>query len=103
MYVCLFLQLTLTAMPAETPKHRIYSLEEAKAEIERLIEEMVQSSDQSIHIQQEDERLVIMKVAKADENVTGERPHSQLKGKIWIADDFDDELPEEMLNEIYGE
>jgi antitoxin (DNA-binding transcriptional repressor) of toxin-antitoxin stability system len=31
-----------------------------------------------------------------------ERVPGRLKGKIWVADDFDDPLPDEVLKEFYG-
>ncbi len=53
---------------------RTYSLEEAKAEIERLIEEMV--TGESIRIQREDDGFIIYQETPSPKTQSGGRPHS---------------------------
>ena len=53
------------------------------------------------------EEIVIAKSGKPKARlvpveVKPERKFGLLKGKVWIAEDFDDPLPEDILDKIYG-
>lgn len=71
---------------------RQVNIHEAKTHLSRLVEEAARGHE-----------IVIAKAGKpvarlvaVDEDVTP-RPRGLLKGKIWIADDFDAPLPEDVL------
>ena len=76
---------------------RHVNIHEAKTHLSRLVEEAARGDE-----------IVIAKAGKPvarlvaiDDDHTA-RPRGLLKGKIWIADDFDAPLPEEILESFDG-
>jgi len=70
------------------------NIHEAKTHLSRLVEEA--ASGQEIVIARNGRpvaRLVAIDAAPRPRRVFG-----QMKGKIWIADDFDDPLPDDLLD-----
>ena len=77
----------------------IYNIYEAKTHLSKLVERAASG-----------EEIVIAKAGKPVARLTAVQPEKKqrpapgiLKGKIWIADDFDDPLPEEILKAFEGD
>lgn len=76
---------------------RQVNIHEAKTHLSQLLEDVARGDD-----------IIIAKAGKpiarlvAIDNDTAPRPLGLLKGKIWIADDFDAPLPEEILQSFGG-
>jgi prevent-host-death family protein len=68
---------------------------EAKTQLSKLVERVERGED-----------VIIARAGKPVARLTGLKPEKKpiryggLKGKIWIADDFDDPLPEDVLAEF---
>ena len=76
---------------------RQVNIHEAKTHLSRLVEEAARGDEIIIA---KSGRPVARLVALEDD--TAPRPLGLLKGKIWIADDFDAPLPEDILNSFEG-
>ena len=79
---------------------KIVNMHEAKSTLSRLVDEA--SAGEEIIIAKAGEpvaKLVAMKQSKAK---LKPRPLGLLKGKIWIADDFDAPLPDDLLDAMEG-
>lgn len=77
----------------------IYNIYEAKTHLSKLVERAASG-----------EEIVIAKAGKPLARLTAVQPEEKKvrkpglwKGKIWIADDFDDPLPEEILKAFEGD
>ena len=77
----------------------IYNIYEAKTHLSKLVERAASG-----------EEIVIAKAGKPLARLTAVQPEEKRrrepglwKGKIWVADDFDDPLPEEMLKAFEGD
>jgi prevent-host-death family protein len=76
---------------------RQVNIHEAKTHLSQLVEEAANGNE-----------IVIAKAGKPVARLVGmdvdsaPRPRGLLKGKIWIADDFDAPLPEETLRDFEG-
>ena len=68
---------------------------EAKTQLSKLVERVERGED-----------VIIARAGKPGARLTGLKPEKRkirfggLKGKIWIADDFDDPLPDDVLAEF---
>ena len=77
---------------------KTYNIHAAKTHLSRLIQEAAAG-----------EEVVIAQAGKPVARLLAFEPHAGprrpdlLKGKIWIADDFDDPLPEEIMAAFRGE
>ena len=77
---------------------RIVNIHTAKTHLSRLLEEVAAG-----------EEIVIAKAGKPVARLLPYAPRQEprqpglMKGKIWIADDFDDPLPEEIMAAFRGE
>lgn len=79
---------------------KIVNMHEAKSTLSRLVDQA--SAGEEIIIAKAGKpkaRLVPIKETKA---VPKPRPLGLLKGKIWIADDFDAPLPDDLLDAFEG-
>jgi prevent-host-death family protein len=80
------------------PAMRMVNIHTAKTHLSRLLEEVAAG-----------EEIVIAKAGKPVARLLPYAPKREprqpdlLKGKIWIADDFDDPLPEEIMAAFRGE
>jgi len=76
---------------------RQVNIHEAKTHLSQLVEEAANGNE-----------IIIAKAGKPVARLVGmdvdstPRPRGPLKGKIWIADDFDAPLPEETLRDFEG-
>ena len=76
---------------------RQVNIHEAKTHLSQLVEDVARGDE-----------IIIAKAGKpmarlvAFDNDTTPRPRGLLQGKIWIADDFDAPLPEEILQDFGG-
>lgn len=77
---------------------RQVNIHEAKTHLSRLVEEVAGGNE-----------IVIAKAGRpvarlvGIEDVSSPRPRGLLRDKIWIADDFDAPLPEEVLRSFTGD
>ncbi len=72
------------------------NLEDATANLKTLVEQA--RAGEEVFIEQEGKPVVrLVPVASG----TDKRQFGSAKGKIWMSDDFDDPLPEELLREFY--
>lgn len=80
----------------------IENIEAAKANLESLIEKAVKGEE--IIISQEGQQSVKLVPVETDaeQKLLKPREPGSLKGKIWMADDFN-ETPEEIIKLFYGE
>ena len=74
------------------------NIHEAKTHLSRLIEQV--SAGESIIISKAGKPVAKL-VPISDSDIVKRRP-GRLKGKIWIASDFDDPLPEDLLQAFEG-
>ena len=85
-------------MPKSMPKPKTVNLYEAKTHLSRLVEEASHGAE-----------IIIAKAGTAKarlvplEKAKKERRPGGWEGQVWIADDFDDELPPEVLAGFLGE
>lgn len=72
------------------------NIHEAKTNLSKLLDRVAKG-----------EVVIIARAGKPIARITKEQPRQKrvlgsMKGKIWIADDFDAPLPDELLNQFYG-
>jgi prevent-host-death family protein len=72
------------------------NLEDAKANLNSLVEQA--RAGEEVFIEQEGEPVVRLVPVTC---TARERTFGSAKGKIWMSDDFDAPLPEELLREFY--
>lgn len=76
----------------------VLDLDEAAADFEAVVERA--AAGESLVIAKDGRPLVRL---VPYESRKPERVPGLLKGKVWIADDFDDPLPDDMLKAFYGD
>lgn len=80
----------------------VVNLEDAKADLSSLIERAASGED--VLIAAADRPLVrLVPVEQAQHSKAPPRKPGMMKGQIWMADDFDDPLPPDILKAFYGE
>jgi prevent-host-death family protein len=83
--------------PTTRPKPKTVNLYEAKTHLSKLVEEASDGAE-----------IIIAKAGRAKarlmplERTQKDRKPGGWEGRLWIADDFDDELPPEMLAGFLG-
>lgn len=84
---------------------RSVTVTQAKVELDALIDAAAAGEDVRIETEGGPAiRLVV--VPKAEPATEGEpkrRKLGYLKGQVWVSDNFDDPLPDDILNAFYGE
>jgi prevent-host-death family protein len=83
---------------AKTTPKAVVNMHEAKTHLSRLVERV--ESGEEIIIGRAGKPVA--RLVPYQEKRTPRRPGA-LKGKIWIADDFDDDLPAEILDAFYAD
>jgi prevent-host-death family protein len=73
------------------------NIHEAKTHLSRLLRRAVEGEE--VIISHAGKPLVRLVAIQANEKV---RPLGMDRGKIWVADDFDAPLPDDLLREFYG-
>ena len=77
-----------------------YNVYEAKTHFSQLLERATDAGE--VIIAKAGKPLWKIVPLKAKKTKPPKRVPGRLKGKIWVADDFDDPLPDEILKEFYG-
>jgi prevent-host-death family protein len=77
---------------------KIVNMHEAKSTLSRLVDEA--SAGEEIIIAKAGRQMV--KLVPVENKKAGQRPLGLLKGQIWIADDFDAPLPDDLLDMFEG-
>ena len=77
----------------------IVTLEDAKSDLSSLIDRAAKGEE--VLIQTADRPMV--RLVPIDEPTKKRRQPGAWKGQAWIADDFDDPLPPDVLKAFYGE
>ena len=74
------------------------NIHEAKTQLSRLLRKVAEGEDVTISRA----GVPVARLVRVEKKPLKKRPMGMDRGKIWIAEDFDAPLPDELLKQFYG-